>query len=309
MTRQANKSVEENAAGKSEKRMKNSKSFYTAVLGRNKITELFSKVFLMSPALMAIIRFEDHVFLDINHRFTRFTGYSREEIIGHSIPEVELLSREDHEHIFRILQTKGAVYNEEVQYRTKSGNIRRGIYSAELIDVYGEKLIVSVHHDITERRQVQAALEKKEYELTQLSAELEDANNTLRVILKSRMDDQKNLEARLQQNISELVMPYIMKLENYNLDERGKSYLNILKSNIKDILSPFLNTIYSGYKDLTPAEIQIAVMVRKGIKSKNISELLGVSVGTVDTHRNNIRKKLGLKQGKTNLHSFLLAIS
>jgi DNA-binding CsgD family transcriptional regulator len=50
-------------------------------------------------------------------------------------------------------------------------------------------------------------------------------------------------------------------------------------------------------------------MVRGGMTSKNIAALLGITAGTVDTHRNNIRKKLGLKNGKTNLRSCLLSIS
>jgi DNA-binding CsgD family transcriptional regulator len=105
------------------------------------------------------------------------------------------------------------------------------------------------------------------------------------------------------------VIPYIRELKNYDLDERGKCYLNILEANLKDIVSPFLNTISSDYKNLTPTEIQVASMVRAGMTSKNIAKLLGVAVGTVDTHRNNIRKKLGLKKRKTNLRSCLLSLS
>lgn len=279
------------------------------MLDREILSELSTKMFFMSPALMAIIRFEDFVFLEVNRKFIRFTGYTREEILGQKIRETRIFSRDDYDIICRSLQTKGSIYNEEIPYRTKSGNTRIGIYSAELIDLRGKKLIVSVHHDVTERRQIQDELTKKENELKQLSAELDDAKNALRVIFKSRREDQEYLEARLQKNVNELVIPYITKLENNNLDEKSRSYLNIAKLSLQDIVSPFLNNMYSGYKSLTPTEIAVVVMVRNGLKSKNIAELLGVSVGTVDTHRNNIRKKFGLKKGKTNLRSFLLSLS
>ena len=288
--------------------MKTDKTLHTEMLERGQLSELLSKVFLMSPALMDIKRLADHVFLDVNHRFTRFTGYSREEIVGRSAAETKLFNPEDYENICCSLRKNGAMYNEEIQYQTKSGNIRVGIYSAELINVRGEQLVISVIHDITERRMDQDTIKKREEELVQRTAELEEANTTLRVILKRQQADQKNMEARLQQNINELVIPYIAKLENYYLDGRGKGYLDILQSNLKEIFSPFLSTIFVDCKDLTPAEIQVAVMVRNGLKSKNIAELLNISVGTVDTHRNNIRRKLGLKKGKTNLRSYLLSL-
>jgi len=289
--------------------MKSREALQIEILERDKINILLSRIFFMSPSLMAINRFEDQVFLDVNHRFIRFTGYSREEIVGRSIQETDILSRENYERICQYLKTKGAIYNERIEYRTKSGNIRVGIYSAELIDVRGEKLVLSINHDITERRHAQDTLKQREEELTRQSAELEEANTAIRVFLKRRREDMKDLEAKLQKNINELIIPYIRELQNYDLDERGKCYLNVLESNLEDIVSPFLNNISSDYKKLTPTEIQVACMVRVGMTSKNIAKLLGVAVGTVDTHRNSIRKKLGLKKGKTNLHSYLLSIS
>jgi two-component system cell cycle response regulator len=181
--------MEKHVLERSEDRMKINKALHMELLEREKLIELLSSVFLISPALMAINRFEDHVFLDVNHRFIRLTGYSREEILGRSVPEVNVLSREDYEIICQSLKTKGAIYNEEIEYRTKSGNIRVGIYSAELIDVRGEKLVLSIHHDITERRNAQNALKQREKELTQRSAELEEANTALRVFSKRRTEE------------------------------------------------------------------------------------------------------------------------
>jgi len=288
--------------------VKSAKVLYMDMFTGDQLRELLKKIFLLSPALMDIKRFADHVILDVNHRFTRFTGYAREDIVGRSMKNLNIFRTEVYENICLLLQKKGAIYNEEVEYRTKIGNLRIGIYSAELINARGEQLVIGILHDITARRQDLDTIKKKDAELKQYSAELEEAKTALQVILKRQLEDQKSLKVRLQNNINELVLPYVTKLDNCILDEIGKGYLNLLKSNLQEIFSPFLSTIVADLKDLTPAEIQVAVMVRNGMKSKNIAELLNISVGTVDTHRNSIRKKLGLKNDKTNLRSYLMSL-
>jgi len=86
-------------------------------------------------------------------------------------------------------------------------------------------------------------------------------------------------------------------------------YLNIIKSNLVDIITPFLHQLSSKYSDLTPSEIQIAGLVKDGKTTKEIADLLNSSTGTIDFHRNNLRKKLGLINTKTNLRSFLLPLT
>jgi len=49
--------------------------------------------------------------------------------------------------------------------------------------------------------------------------------------------------------------------------------------------------------------------VKDGKTSKEIASHLNVSVRTVDTHRDNIRKKLGIKDRRTGLRTFLLKLS
>jgi DNA-binding NarL/FixJ family response regulator len=84
--------------------------------------------------------------------------------------------------------------------------------------------------------------------------------------------------------------------------------VDLLKANLMDIASPFISTLSSSYRNLTPREIEVASMIREGKKTKEIAELLGVSAITVDSHRISIRKKLGLTGDKANLRSRLLAI-
>ncbi len=109
-------------------------------------------------------------------------------------------------------------------------------------------------------------------------------------------------------NIKELVLPYIEKLKKRNIDKELKAYLGILESNLKEIISPFALRLSSKYLNLTSAELEIASLVKHGKSTKEIASLSNLAEKTIETHRVNIRKKLGLTNKKVNLRTFLLSI-
>jgi PAS domain S-box-containing protein len=155
--------------------------------------------------------------------------------------------------------------------------------------------------DIIERK-------RAEEQLSLYAGELEEANTALRVFMNRHDQDQKALEDKLQLNINDLVIPYLKKLDQANLDSRHKNYLDVLENNLNNIVSPFMLNLSATYKNLTPQEIQIANLIRQGKNTKEIADLLCTSVHTIGTHRNNIRKKLKLRNAKANLRSFLLSL-
>jgi len=117
----------------------------------------------------------------------------------------------------------------------------------------------------------------------------------------------EELEEKVLSNIKELVDPYLEKLEGSGSDAK-KIYLSIIKSNIDEITSPFTRKLSSKYLNLTPSEIRIANLVKQGKTSKEIAGILHISGKTVGFHRENVRKKLGLKNQKANLRSHLLSL-
>ncbi|NPV04613.1 MAG: PAS domain S-box protein [Syntrophaceae bacterium] len=161
--------------------------------------------------------------------------------------------------------------------------------------------------DITERRRMEEALRAREEELEQKSHNLEEMNTALRVLLKHREEDKSELEEKILSNVKKLVVPYVEKLRKSRLTEEQASYVKILEDHLQDILSPFLRNLGTRHLNLTPKEIQVASLIREGRTSKEIAEVLGVSARAVDFHRDNIRIKLGLKNKKANLRSFLLS--
>ena len=157
--------------------------------------------------------------------------------------------------------------------------------------------------DITERKQAEETLEKREVELEAKTNELEDLNAALRVLLKQREEDKNELEQKVLSNVKLLILPYIEKLKS-RIDLKGSSYVNVLESNLKEIVSPFAQKLSVKYLNLTNREVQIANLIKEGKTTKEIAALLNVSESAVNVYRYHIRRKLSLTK-KHNLRSYL----
>ncbi|MEJ2235459.1 MAG: PAS domain S-box protein [Syntrophobacterales bacterium] len=166
----------------------------------------------------------------------------------------------------------------------------------------------SVGRDITKRKEAEDALRESEAELAEQSRHLEEVNAALKALLRQRENDKADLEQRLLTNVKELVIPYVEKLKNSRLNSQQMTLLGILESNMKEIVSPFATTLSSRFLNLTPTEIQVASLIKDGKTSKEIAALLNASEHTVRSHRFHIRSKLGIKNKKVNMRSYLKSL-
>ena len=162
--------------------------------------------------------------------------------------------------------------------------------------------------DISSGRLLEQSLYQREKELEEKAGQLEEINTTLRVLLKNREADWMKLENDIQSNLKQLVLPYLDKVKKGRLDQNQKAYLELIESSLQKILSPFITNMHSAFHTLSPTEIQIAHLVKEGKRSKEIASLLNMAYKTVETHRYNLRIKLGIKNEKVNLQSYLLSI-
>jgi len=151
-------------------------------------------------------------------------------------------------------------------------------------------------------------LRKRELELVAKSQELEELNAALKVLLKRRDEDRADLQDNIVVNIKELVLPYIEKLKSDHLSPQQATLVSIIESNIKEIVSPFAAKLSSKFLNLTPTELQVASLVKDGRSSNEIADLMNLSPNTILFHRYNLRRKLGLKQRKVNLRSYLRSL-
>jgi PAS domain S-box-containing protein len=169
------------------------------------------------------------------------------------------------------------------------------------------RLNETLRQDIEKRMRVEEALRHHESELEIRSRKLEDLNTTLRTLLEQRDQDRTLLEERVIANINKLIMPALEKLKATSISRHAASFVGILETNLKEIVSPFSRQLTVQSASLTQTEIQIANCIMQGMRSKEIAVMMKLSKGTIDFYRNNIRKKLGIRNQKANLQSYLLA--
>jgi DNA-binding CsgD family transcriptional regulator/GAF domain-containing protein len=160
---------------------------------------------------------------------------------------------------------------------------------------------------LVEIKKVRQKLEEKTVELENRRRDLDEINTALRVLLNKRDEDRLELEDDFLINVKELIQPYLKNLRQTKLNDLQKGYIDALESNLRNILSPLVRRLSSKNLCLTSAELQIANLVIDGKRTKEIAPLLNVSEKTIDVHRKNIRKKLGLRNTKANLRAHLLS--
>ena len=106
---------------------------------------------------------------------------------------------------------------------------------------------------------------------------------------------------------SDLVNPYIDLLRQSVTNGKQTETIRIIAAHIDSITRQFSPRARKIMLKLSPRETMIADLVRQGKTSKDISDLLHISLRTVETYRNNLRKKLGINKKKISLRTYLIA--
>jgi len=166
--------------------------------------------------------------------------------------------------------------------------------------------------EMSERKAAQRALRRARDELEQRvqerTRELEEANAALKVLLRRVEGAKAEFEEQVLANVNELILPYLQKLRRRTTDERAQAYLEILESNIEEMTAPFGSHLSAKFARLTPTEMEVAKLIMQGKTTKMIANIMNTATSTVDFHRNNIRKKIGIGSRGVNLRTYLSSL-
>jgi PAS domain S-box-containing protein len=128
-----------------------------------KSEEKFAKAFRSSPIGIAVTRLKDGVYLEVNETLAKVIGYDVSELIGKSTFELGLWdSLGDRSRLIEDLEKSGASHNQELVFRNRAGDEVVSELSAEIIELDGEKCVLSVISDITERKRAEQSLRASE---------------------------------------------------------------------------------------------------------------------------------------------------
>ncbi|MCM3690811.1 PAS domain S-box protein [Neobacillus niacini] len=209
--------------------------------------ERFRKIFESSPLLKAILSQKDLTFIDINPSWSKFTGYSCDELTHQKINSRNFID----EATGKSIDFNKKILNKKIRYETKNGEVRSGLLSTEMIDIDSEPCSLVVLNDITER----VHLENEMYRLDRLNLigemaagiahEIRNPMTTVQGFLQLT----RNKVDKLSTDIIDLMLEELNRANSIITE-----FLNLAKNKISVKRNQNLNTIIEALSPLIQAE-------------------------------------------------------
>ena len=259
----------------------------------------------------------------VNQTFCSMMGLSPEQALGDGWADV--VHPEDRERLLderhRAVAADDDLFQCEYRFRRPDGRIGWVSEQTKSVrDDSGQLLgYVGTVIDVTARRNrelaaarardmLQDRVRERSAEVRDQAERLTEANAALKVLLRQREQDRLDMEKSILEKVRVLIMPGLERLRAMNCGPEAELCIGAVREQLGDLVSPFVRTLRAVYDTLTPVEVQVADLIRQGHPTKEMAAILGVSTATIETHRRNMRAKLGLTNSRRNLRTHLLAL-
>ncbi len=242
---------------------------------------------------------EDFEIVRANQHACEMYGMQHQNMIGADLRS--LMQESDAELMIRHLDDliEGQRHHVELTCLYVDGKTFPATVTAARSDWDGRRYWSLIVRDETQQKAM-------ETQLRQEKQQIEEMNLTLKTVMKSIEQDRKDFESRVASKIKTSLLPGLKKIDAASESGGRKSYLAILEEQLIGLTAGFEKELDVGLLKLTKTEIEVCRLVQAGCSSKDICDAMKLSFDTVQTHRKNIRKKLGLNGAKLNLHTFLM---
>ena len=246
-----------------------------------------------------------------NRSCEELMGYSRDDFYADGFDFMTLIAREDRAKIRQNLEQhmqgrEVPVYDYSIV--TRHGRRIESVIATKLIRYEGEKAILGIVTDVSRLRETQRRLEATARQLSEQKAALEQKNVALKEILAQIEAEKLLLRRQVATDVDKNIMPILRQLRRSAVPA-SRVRLEVLEQALSDMTDGIGPPAAKGVSSLTPKETEVSNLIRSGMPTKEIADFLNVSLRTVETHRSNIRRKLGLTKKKTNLTTYLRTLS
>jgi PAS domain S-box-containing protein len=259
-----------------------------------KSASMYRSLFQCLPIGIVLVSFKGDI-LQSNSAMSYLTGYADAELAAMNVMEL-LKGWEEYEPIWEQLKSRARfVHDGEVKLLRKDGSPVEVRFTISRVALDGSTVVLASFMDVTPRKRAEEKLKKSLKTLIQKNLALTAISEQIEI-------EKHMLKDAIGANVRELVFPLLEKLR---LTQGPNKYLDMLERCIRSITDKSGIKIDQIREALSPREIEICTRIQSGLTSKEIAQLLGVSYQTVEKHRRNIRKKIGLSGKKINLASYL----
>lgn len=162
--------------------------------------------------------------------------------------------------------------------------------------------------DITQAKEYEEQLKILAEELEERRQDLERKNTALSEVLAQIERDKDKIKERFLANIELAILPSVIRLKERVRPELRRS-IEVMERELENITSPFLDNLKGKYRKLTNREVEVCRLIKNGLTSKEIADVMAISPQTVQKYRENVRKKFSFVNKGINLNTFLSSLA
>jgi len=242
---------------------------------------------------------DDREIIKSNQKACEIFGFHSTNLLGMEIST--LFNASPNENLLDTLDSiiEGQIVSSEISAIYFDQSIFPAVFTLSVIIIDGHRLWIGIIEDITEQKSM-------ELQLNQEKIATEEVNITLRNVLKTIQNEKRELTNNISNIIAKDILPALDKIKSNTNDAEQNGYIDFLGELLVSLTKGSESALDSRLLRLSKTEMKICKFIQSGFSSKEISSTINLAFDTIQTHRKNIRKKLGLSgSGDISLYGYL----